>query len=59
MPRHAHASSRKPVVFDPATIEEKLPGTMLETKPDEGWAWSCVPEHEHIPVAAFGEEEAR
>ena len=35
----ASIAGAKPVVFDPATIEEKLPGTTLETKPDEGWAW--------------------
>lgn len=27
------------VLFDPATIDRKMPGKTLETKPDEGWAW--------------------
>ena len=27
------------VTFDPATIEEKLEGKTIETKPDEGWSW--------------------
>src|SRR3954468_17011825 len=36
----APIAGAKPVVFDPATIEEKAEGTTVETKPDEGWAWS-------------------
>jgi hypothetical protein len=28
-----------PPTFDPATIERKLPGKTLETKPDSGWKW--------------------
>jgi hypothetical protein len=27
------------VLFDPATIDSKMPGKTLETKPDEGWVW--------------------
>ncbi len=41
----------KPVVFDPATIEEKVPGTTVETKADEGWAWS---ELDKVDEAAGG-----
>jgi hypothetical protein len=38
------ASPEKPdstpvVLFDPATIDRKMPGKRLETRPDEGWAW--------------------
>jgi hypothetical protein len=33
------ADSSKPVVFDPATIDEKADGKTIETKPDEGWSW--------------------
>lgn len=28
-----------PVVFDPATIDEKADGRTIETKPEEGWSW--------------------
>ena len=28
------------VTFDPATIERRMPGKTMETRPDEGWAWS-------------------
>ena len=28
-----------PVTFDPATIERKLPGKAMESKPDSGWKW--------------------
>src|SRR5207237_4703100 len=28
------------VLFDPATIDRRMPGKTLETKPDEGWAWN-------------------
>jgi hypothetical protein len=38
--QRAAIAGAKPVVFDPATIEEKLPGETVETKTDEGWAWS-------------------
>lgn len=27
------------VAFDPATIDEDLPGTAIETRPDQGWRW--------------------
>jgi hypothetical protein len=47
----APIAGAKPVVFDPATIEEKLPGTTIETKPDEGWAWS---ELDKVDEAAGG-----
>jgi hypothetical protein len=35
----APIAGAKPIVFDPATIEEKLPGTTVETTRDQGWAW--------------------
>ena len=28
-----------PVTFDPAAVEWKLPGKILESKPDSGWKW--------------------
>ena len=28
-----------PVTFDPASVERKLPGKTLESKPDSGWKW--------------------
>jgi hypothetical protein len=28
------------ILFDPASIERKFKGQVIETKPDEGWAWS-------------------
>ena len=33
---HAAATS---TTFDPATIDVKLDGETIETKPDEGWSW--------------------
>ena len=27
------------VLFDPAAVERKMPGTTLEKKPDSGWSW--------------------
>jgi hypothetical protein len=35
----APATRTAPVVFDPATIDEKADGKTIETKPDEGWSW--------------------
>ena len=28
-----------PVTFDPVTVERRLPGKTLESKPDSGWKW--------------------
>jgi hypothetical protein len=28
-----------PVTFDPVTVERKLPGKSMESKPDSGWKW--------------------
>jgi len=33
-------SAPSPVTFDPATIEQKMPGKTLESKPDSGWKWA-------------------
>ena len=30
------------VTFDIAAIERKMPGKVMETKPDEGWAWKAL-----------------
>ena len=35
----APAPGTAPAVFDPATIDEDLGGTTVETKPEEGWKW--------------------
>ena len=35
----APADGSASVLFDPATIDEKLDGKTIETKPDEGWSW--------------------
>jgi hypothetical protein len=44
------------VVFDPASIERKLKGWALETKPDSGWAW---PELDLVDEAAGGAPRAQ
>lgn len=37
---HPDAAPQAPVTtFDPATIDVKVEGDTIETKPDEGWAW--------------------
>jgi hypothetical protein len=33
------AASQATTMFDPATIDEKMAGTTLELKVDEGWSW--------------------
>jgi hypothetical protein len=38
------ANTATPVVFDPATIDEKVDGKTIETKPDEGWSWKELDE---------------
>jgi hypothetical protein len=39
------------ILFDPATIDRKMPGKTLETKPDQGWAWK---ELDSVDEAAGG-----
>jgi hypothetical protein len=39
------------VLFDPATIDRRMPGRRLETKPHQGWAW---PELDTVDQAAGG-----
>jgi len=56
-PRHSPEMAGETVVFDPATVERKLPGRAMETKPDSGWKWS---ELEDIgPEAAPGARAQR
>lgn len=33
------AAGAPPVVFDPATIDVKIDGETIETRPDQGWSW--------------------
>jgi hypothetical protein len=57
-PADPHESKREPremVVFDPAAVERKLKGELLETKTDSGWAW---PELELVDEAAGGAPRA-
>ena len=44
-----------PVTFDPATIERKLPGKTLESKPASGWKW---PELELVDESRGGAPRA-
>jgi hypothetical protein len=39
-PMHSPETAGKMEVFDPATIERKLPGRAMETMGDSGWKWS-------------------
>ena len=38
-PFHDQSKRLPSVTFDIAAIERKMPGKLMETKPDEGWAW--------------------
>jgi hypothetical protein len=38
-PFHDPVPAPSPVTFDPVTVERKLPGKTLESKPDSGWKW--------------------
>ena len=44
-----------PQTFDPATVELKLPGKTLESKPDSGWKW---PELDLVDESAGGAPKA-
>lgn len=44
------------LVFDPASIERKLKGQVLETEPESGWAWS---ELDNVDEAAGGAPRAQ
>ena len=44
------------IVFDPASIERKLKGQTIETKPDSGWAW---PELDLVEESAGGAPRAQ
>jgi len=38
------ANATAPVIFDPATIDDKADGETIETKPDQGWSWKELDE---------------
>ena len=44
------------IVFDPASIERKLKGRIIETQPESGWAW---PELDKVDEAAGGAPRAQ
>ena len=50
-PFHDPRPAPSPVTFDPATIEQKMPGKTLESKPDSGWKW---PELDLVDESAGG-----
>jgi hypothetical protein len=57
-PKDPRADPEEPeavVTFDPAAIELRLPGRLMETKPDSGWSWS---ELEDIGPGAPASERA-
>jgi hypothetical protein len=39
-PWHGVSPAGKPVVFDPADVERKMPGKTMATPGHEGWSWS-------------------
>ncbi len=43
-PMHSTEMGGKVVVFDPASIERKLPGRAMQTQTDSGWKWSELTE---------------
>jgi hypothetical protein len=58
-PLHDAKVSAAVVVFDPATIERKLPGRAMETKPDSGWQWSELEEiGPDAPAGAAAQRDA-
>ena len=54
-PRQDPAGRPGEVVFDPAAIERKMPGEVLETEEDSGWAW---PDLDLVDEAAGGAPRA-
>lgn len=38
-PDKATKDPQPEVLFEPASVERKMPGTTLENKPDSGWSW--------------------
>jgi hypothetical protein len=54
-PARRQDDRRDQVVFDPATIERKMPGRVLETAPDSGWSW---PELDLVDEASGGAPRA-
>ena len=54
--KHPEAAPQSPKTkFDPATIEVKVEGDTIESKPDEGWSWS---ELDEVDEAAGGAPKA-
>jgi hypothetical protein len=54
-PFHDPVPAPSPPTFDPATVERKLPGKTLESKPDSGWKW---PELDLVDESAGGAPKA-
>ena len=54
-PARRRDDRRDQVVFDPAAIERKMAGRVIETSPDSGWAW---PELDLIDEASGGAPRA-
>jgi len=54
--RQREAGQPDTILFDPATIDRKMDGATLETKPDEGWAWK---ELDLVDEAAGGAPRAQ
>ena len=50
-PQRNHRATRDLVVFDPAAVERKMTGDLMESRPDSGWTW---PELDLVDESAGG-----
>jgi hypothetical protein len=55
-PEAAREEGSPALIFDPAAIERKLKGRVIETQPESGWAWS---ELDEVDEAAGGAPRAQ
>ena len=54
-PHRNHRATRDRVVFDPAAVERKMHGDLMEARPDSGWTW---PELDLVNESAGGAPQA-
>lgn len=55
-PHVSHRAARDLVLFEPAAVERKMKGHLMEAQPDSGWTWS---ELDQVDEAAGGAPQAQ